>query len=77
VDWPALYRSVERDASLGAVRFRAAYTDGGMVGLHPHFVSGVTSKIQIQSCRHRSGSSSHAGARKQTWQHCMSTHIDG
>jgi hypothetical protein len=33
VDWPALYRSIEKDASLGAMRFRAIFTDGGMVSV--------------------------------------------
>lgn len=31
VDWPALYRAVEKESLLGALRFRAAFTDGGTV----------------------------------------------
>ena len=31
MDWPALYRAVEKHAAQGAVRFRAIFTDGGMV----------------------------------------------
>ena len=53
MDWPALYRAVEKHAALGAVRFRAIFTDGGMVSTVKHCV------LQTFRMRHvRSNSSS-------------------